>query len=498
MTTVKSDFIQLIGEEIIRPFVAGGTATNEQVNTFVVRLRVLGREKYIINLQDTGNANKSAYGVIYGFSSKAPSSLRNLLLKLNTDTRSKEQMLFEREGMIQDIVWRETPGNRLTPRPILYSSVFMVMERIEGKSVAGLIQGPMNKANKASISKQIQGAIRRLHSLGFIHLDLHPGNLMYGRIAGTNGPRKIWIIDFGKAVHYYDMVGSDNNKTTSNKVVGAYALAHDYYLSSKVYNDALKYGMGGGEKEAAYARVLQFGGEPERGILAQPTELFARINNASRTLVNDIMDPRGSKLDNQRKTKFITRLRSVRGSQVGAPGKKNVMNQLMKDHHQRQRVKTIPNRLNNAKAKGNTVSPRNTEQRARATVVKETVANKMAKMKAAIALKQKRNANAARTRNLMKTNSWAGRKAFLQIRPTLQTTNSWARTPQSGVRANNNSRRGLLDRQSQKYHIARKQVSNNNNREANVTRQLKRVRKRFSNNNNNNRRGLLDRQTKRV
>tara|TARA_R110002074_G_scaffold246600_1_gene418637 strand:+ start:188 stop:1081 length:894 start_codon:yes stop_codon:yes gene_type:complete len=293
---------------------------------------------------------------------------------------------------------------------------------------------------------------------------------MYGRIAGTgaNRPRKIWIIDFGKAVHYYDMVGSGINNTTSNKVMGAYALAHDYYLSGKVYNDTLKHKMGRGAEEEAYGRVLQFGGEPERGILGQPIELFARINNASRTLVNNIMDPRGSKLDNQRKTKFITSLRSVRGSQVGAPGKKNVMNQLKKDHHQRQRVKTIPNRLNNAKAKGNTVSPRNTEQRARATVVKETVANKMAKMKAAIALKQKRNANAARTRNLMKTNSWAGRKAFLQIRPTLQTTNSWTRTPQSGVR------------------------------EANVTRQLKRVRKRFSNNNNNNRRDLLDWQTNRV
>ena len=470
MTTVKSDFIQLIGEEIIRPCLAGGPATKEQVNTFVVRLRVLGREKYIINLQDTGNANKSAYGVIYGFTSKAPSSLRNLLLKLNTDTRSKEQMLFEREGMIQDIVWRETPGNRLTPRPILYSGVFMVMERIEGKSVTGLIQVLRHPPTQASISKQIQDAIRRLHSLGFIHLDLHPGNLMYGRIAGTgaNRPRKIWIIDFGKAVHYYDMVGSGINNTTSNKVMGAYALAHDYYLSSKVYNDALKHKMGRGAEEEAYARVLQFGGEPERGILGQPIELFARINNASRTLVNDIMDPRGSKLDNQRKTKFIRGMASVRGSQVGAPMKKNVMNQLMKDHQRRQRVKTIPNRLNNAKAKGNTVSPRNTEQRARATVVKETVANKMAKMKAAIALKQKRNANAARARNLMKTNSWAGRKAFLQIRPTLQTTNSWTRTPQSGVR------------------------------EANVTRQLKRVRKRFSNNNNNNRRDLLDWQTKRV
>jgi len=470
MTTVKSDFIQLIGEEIIRPCLAGGTATNEQVDTFVVRLHVLGREKYIINLQDTGNANKSAYGVIYGFTSKAPSSLRNLLLKLNMDTTSKEQMLFEREGMIQDIVWRETPGNRLTPRPILYSSVFMVMERIEGKSVTGLIQVLRHPPTQASISKQIQDAIRRLHSLGFIHLDLHPGNLMYGRIAGTgaNRPRKIWIIDFGKAVHYYDMVGSGINNTTSNKVMGAYALAHDYYLSSKVYNDALKHKMGRGAEEEAYARVLQFGGEPERGILGQPIELFARINNASRTLVNDIMDPRGSKLDNQRKTKFIRGMASVRGSQVGTPMKKNVMNQLKKDHHQRQRVKTIPNRLNNAKAKGNTVSPRNTEQRARATVVKETVANKMAKMKAAIALKQKRNANAARTRNLMKTNSWAGRNAFLQIRPTLQTTNSWARTPQSGVR------------------------------EANVTRQLKRVRKRFSNNNNNNRRDLLDWQTNRV
>jgi len=470
MNTVKSDFIQLIGEEIIRPCLAGGTATNEQVDTFVVRLHVLGREKYIINLQDTGNANKSAYGVIYGFTSKAPSSLRNLLLKLNTDTRSKEQMLFEREGMIQDIVWRETPGNRLTPRPILYSGVFMVMERIEGTSVTGLIQVLRHPPTQASISKQIQDAIRRLHSLGFIHLDLHPGNLMYGRIAGTgaNRPRKIWIIDFGKAVHYYDMVGSGINNTTSNKVMGAYALAHDYYLSSKVYNDALKHKMGRGAEEEAYARVLQFGGEPERGILGQPIELFARINNASRTLVNDIMDPRGSKLDNQRKTKFIRGMASVRGSQVGTPMKKNVMNQLKKDHHQRQRVKTIPNRLNNAKAKGNTVSPRNTEQRARATVVKETVANKMAKMKAAIALKQKRNANAARTRNLMKTNSWAGRNAFLQIRPTLQTTNSWARTPQSGVR------------------------------EANGTRQLKRVRKRFSNNNNNNRRDLLDWQTNRV
>ena len=344
MTNIPVTFQSLIGADIIAGINKESGVEEGALRNFVRRLDSLEANGIVQNLQTSGVANRSAYGQVYGFTDRAPKSLQNLLFKINKDLREQEN--FYREGMIQDIVWNETAGNRLTPRVYAFTSVVMLMERIDGNSVTRLIKQPMNKTTKVSLSEQIVTAIRRLHNLGFIHLDLHAGNLMYGKIMGTNKPDKMWIIDFGMTVHYYDMKDKGWNKRFMNsKVMQAYAVTKNYYLNGK---------DNGNRQKQNYYWARQLWGSPVSGELAQPIELFARINDTNRTLINDIIDPRSS----TRRIKFDTGLKSKRGiapDQEHWPANPRTMTNLRNVHKANQRKGSLKNRLPSSKSAGSII-----------------------------------------------------------------------------------------------------------------------------------------------
>ncbi|MCS6798726.1 MAG: protein kinase [Myxococcota bacterium] len=92
--------------------------------------------------------------------------------------------------------------------------VFLVMELLEGSSLAALIEsGPMPSARVASIGVQIARGLARAHDLGVIHRDLKPDNVFVVR-PGTND-EIVKILDFGiaRSVH-------DSRLTTAGQIFG--------------------------------------------------------------------------------------------------------------------------------------------------------------------------------------------------------------------------------------------------------------------------------------
>jgi tRNA A-37 threonylcarbamoyl transferase component Bud32 len=96
-----------------------------------------------------------------------------------------------------------------TPHGLLY----MVLEYAEGKTLKGLIQetGPMGVERAANIIRQISSALARVHSMGYIHRDIKPDNIVITR---HEGREIVKILDFGIA----GMIDADVDATRLTEV----------------------------------------------------------------------------------------------------------------------------------------------------------------------------------------------------------------------------------------------------------------------------------------
>lgn len=75
---------------------------------------------------------------------------------------------------------------------------YIVMERIKGSTLRDLIKkrGPFSPSQVIAIAIEILKGVNTLHAAGYVHGDLHSGNIIVTRLS----PPKVKIIDFQHAV----------------------------------------------------------------------------------------------------------------------------------------------------------------------------------------------------------------------------------------------------------------------------------------------------------
>lgn len=98
--------------------------------------------------------------------------------------------------------------------------LFIVMEFVEGKSVADLLEkdGPMGPPRVLNILRQVVGSLDEAHKLGIIHRDLKPDNVVLCDRAGE----KDWVevLDFGIAKRSSDEDKEEKKLTQQGMVLG--------------------------------------------------------------------------------------------------------------------------------------------------------------------------------------------------------------------------------------------------------------------------------------
>lgn len=101
---------------------------------------------------------------------------------------------FEREALVGAHVKHPNIANATDFGKLDDGSYFLVLEYVEGKSLADLIrEGPMPAPRVARIARQIASALAATHELGIVHRDLKPRNVM---VEAGSVPK---LIDFGFA-----------------------------------------------------------------------------------------------------------------------------------------------------------------------------------------------------------------------------------------------------------------------------------------------------------
>ncbi len=99
-------------------------------------------------------------------------------------------------------------------------TLYIVMEFVEGKSVAGWLEtsGPMEPARVTNILKQVCGSLEEAHGLGIVHRDLKPDNIVLCDKAGTHD--WVEVLDFGIAKRSSEVDEREQKLTQQGMVLG--------------------------------------------------------------------------------------------------------------------------------------------------------------------------------------------------------------------------------------------------------------------------------------
>lgn len=97
-------------------------------------------------------------------------------------------------------------------------SAYYVMDFIDGKSLGDIVKahGVLNENEAVGYIRQVADALKYVHSLNRLHLDIKPGNIMIDK----NG--NAMLIDFGASKHY-DMESGENTSTLMGVNTKGYA-----------------------------------------------------------------------------------------------------------------------------------------------------------------------------------------------------------------------------------------------------------------------------------
>lgn len=103
-------------------------------------------------------------------------------------------------------------------------TAYYVMEYIDGKSLNTIIKesGALPEAEAVDYVRQVADAIKYVHSLNRLHLDIKPGNIMVDKKG------KATLIDFGASKHY-DLESGENTSTLMGVNTTGYAPAEQSY-----------------------------------------------------------------------------------------------------------------------------------------------------------------------------------------------------------------------------------------------------------------------------
>jgi len=96
---------------------------------------------------------------------------------------------------------------------------FLVMELVEGESLASLLQreGPLSIARVRSLLAQLVDAVAHAHARGVVHRDLKPENLI---LVSNAGGERLKVLDFGVAKIIVPDAGQSVASTPLGSVVG--------------------------------------------------------------------------------------------------------------------------------------------------------------------------------------------------------------------------------------------------------------------------------------
>jgi len=99
-------------------------------------------------------------------------------------------------------------------------TLYIVMEFVEGKSVASVIEteGPMLPARVHNIIKQVCGSLEEAHGLGIVHRDLKPDNIVLCDKAGQHD--WVEVLDFGIAKRSSEVDEREQKLTQQGMVLG--------------------------------------------------------------------------------------------------------------------------------------------------------------------------------------------------------------------------------------------------------------------------------------
>ena len=112
-------------------------------------------------------------------------------------------------------------------------TAYYAMEYIDGQSLSDMVKkrGKLPEAEAVGYIRQVAEALKYVHSLNRLHLDIKPGNIMQGKDG------KAVLIDFGASKHYDDETG-ENTSTLLGINTKGYAPVEQVNQSFKSFSPA--------------------------------------------------------------------------------------------------------------------------------------------------------------------------------------------------------------------------------------------------------------------
>ena len=112
-------------------------------------------------------------------------------------------------------------------------TAYYAMEYIDGQSLSDVVnkRGSLPEAEAVGYIRQVAEALKYVHSLNRLHLDIKPGNIMLGKDG------KAVLIDFGASKHYDDETG-ENTSTLLGINTKGYAPVEQVNQSFKSFSPA--------------------------------------------------------------------------------------------------------------------------------------------------------------------------------------------------------------------------------------------------------------------
>ena len=112
-------------------------------------------------------------------------------------------------------------------------TAYYAMEYIDGQSLSDVMKkrARLPEAEAVDYIRQVAEALKYVHSLNRLHLDIKPGNIMLGREG------KAILIDFGASKHYDDETG-ENTSTLLGINTKGYAPVEQVHQSFKSFSPA--------------------------------------------------------------------------------------------------------------------------------------------------------------------------------------------------------------------------------------------------------------------